>query len=282
MYKSIFQILRVHNLILGSFAVAVSAYLLNFPLNLLTIYCMLIVKIIMALAYIMNDCLDMKSDKINHPDRPLANHRISTKYVIYITSILFSLLLILMININYYALQFLFLFVFPLTILYNLYFKNMPIIGNLITSILLGSIFMFSEIVLNSSTHILILPFFLCVTFNLLREMIKDMHDYDGDLSINAYTAPVYFGKIKMNKFIIIYTIFLMLLYLLPYFIFHLDIEFLLLLLLLIEIPLLYSVFLLIKFPKKKTYKYLSDLLKYLCLGGLLIIMLTKNSYIYV
>jgi len=282
MYRSIFQILRFHNLILGAFTVIISGYLLNYPLNLLTIYCMLIVMIVMAMAYIMNDYIDIKSDKINHPNRPLVNNSLSNKQIIYITSILLIIMIICMMNINYYAIKFLLIIIFPLTIMYNLYFKNAPMIGNLITSILLGSIFIFSEIVLNYSNHILLLPFLLCVTFNFLREMIKDMHDYKGDLSNNSYTAPIYFGKTRMNQIIIIYTFFLMIICLQPYFIFQLDIKFLLLIIIIIEIPLLYSVFLLIKFPKKTTYKYLSDLLKYLCLGGLLIIMLTKNSNIYV
>jgi len=282
MYKSILHILRFHNLILGALAVIISGYLLSFPLNLLTIYCMLIVMIAMAIAYIMNDYIDIESDKINHPNRPLATNNLSQKHIFYIISILLIVLLVLISNINSHALQFLLLIIFPLTIIYNVYLKSIPLIGTFVTSILLGSIFIFSEIVFNNSNHILVLPFILCAAFNFLREMIKDMHDYAGDLSNNYYTAPVYFGKSIMNKIIIIYSFCLMLICLMPYFVFQLHISFLLFLIIIIEIPLLYSVFLLIKFPNKTTYKYLSDLLKYLCLGGLLIIVLTKNSNIYV
>ncbi len=282
MYKSIFHILRIYNLILGAFAVIISGYLLNFSLNLLTIYCMLIVMIVMSIVYIMNDYLDIKSDKINHPHRPLVTNNLSNKHIFYIISTLLALLFVLMININYYALQFLLIIIFPLSITYNIYLKRIPLIGNLVTSMLLGSIFIFSEMVLNHSNHMLILPFILCTTFNFLREMIKDMHDYEGDLSNNYCTAPIYFGKSKMNKIIIIYSFSLMLICLTPYFVFKIHIIFLLLLIIIIEIPLLYSVFLLSKFPNKTTYKHLSNLLKYLCLGGLLIILLTKNSNIYV
>ena len=282
MYRNILHIVRFHNLILGAFAVIISGYLLNLPLNLLTIYCMLIVMIVMAIAYIMNDYLDIESDKINHPNRPLATNNLSHEHIFYIMLILLIVLLVLIMNINSYAFRFLLLIIFPLTIIYNIYLKNMPLIGNVVTSLLLGSIFIFSEIVFNNSNHMLVLPFILCTTFNFLREMIKDMHDYEGDLSNNYYTAPVCFGKSIMNKIIIIYSFCLMLICLMPYFVFQLHISFLLFLIIIIEIPLLYSVFLLIKFPNKTTYKYLSDLLKYLCLGGLLIIMLTKNSNIYV
>ena len=282
MYRNILYIVRFHNLILGALAVIISGYLLNLPLNLLTIYCMLIVMIVMAIAYIMNDYIDIESDKINHPNRPLATNNLSHKHIFYIMLILLIVLLVLIMNINSYAFQFLLLIIFPLTIIYNIYLKNMPLIGNVVTSLLLGSIFIFSEIVFNNSNHMLVLPFILCAAFNFLREMIKDMHDYVGDLSNNYYTAPVFFGKSIMNKIIIIYSFCLMLICLMPYFVFQLHISFLLFLIIIIEIPLLYSVFLLIKFPNKTTYKYLSDLLKYLCLGGLLIIMLTKNSNIYV
>ena len=282
MYRNILYIVRFHNLILGALAVIISGYLLNLPLNLLTIYCMLIVMVVMAIAYIMNDYIDIESDKINHPNRPLATNNLSHKHIFYIMLILLIVLLVLIMNINSYAFQFLLLIIFPLTIIYNIYLKNMPLIGNVVTSLLLGSIFIFSEIVFNNSNHMLVLPFILCAAFNFLREMIKDMHDYEGDLSNNYYTAPVCFGKSIMNKIIIIYSFCLMLICLMPYFVFQLHISFLLFLIIIIEIPLLYSVFLLIKFPNKTTYKYLSDLLKYLCLGGLLIIMLTKNSNIYV
>ena len=282
MYKNIFQILRLHNLILGGLAVIISGYLLNHPFNFLTIICILIVMIVMAMAYVMNDYIDIQSDQINHPHRPLVTKKISYPQIFYIIFILSIILFLLILNINYYALLFLLIIIFPLTMTYNVYFKNIPIVGNLVTSLLLGSIFIFSEITLNYSGHILTLPFLLCVAFNLLREMIKDMHDYEGDFHNNSYTAPIYFGKRTMNKIIIIYNFFLILICLIPYFIFHLNINFLLFLIIIIEIPLLYSVFLLIKFPNKRTYKYLSSLLKYLCLGGLLIIMLTKNSNIYV
>lgn len=282
MHRNILYIVRFHNLILGALAVIISGYLLNLPLNLLTIYCMLIVMVVMAIAYIMNDYIDIESDKINHPNRPLATNNLSHKHIFYIMLILLIVLLVLIMNINSYAFQFLLLIIFPLTIIYNIYLKNMPLIGNVVTSLLLGSIFIFSEIVFNNSNHMLVLPFILCAAFNFLREMIKDMHDYEGDLSNNYYTAPVCFGKSIMNKIIIIYSFCLMLICLMPYFVFQLHISFLLFLIIIIEIPLLYSVFLLIKFPNKTTYKYLSDLLKYLCLGGLLIIMLTKNSNIYV
>lgn len=282
MFKEILKVLRIHNLILGALAVFISGYLLDESINYLTIYCALIVMITMALTYVMNDYIDVESDKINHPHRSLPSNQLNNKNIIFITLFLVFLLFVLCFQINFLAIKFLFILIMPCAFLYNFFFKNFPLIGNAVTSILLSGIFIFSEIVFIKSYTVLCLPFFLCFIFNFLREMIKDMHDYDGDLHVNSYTAPIVFGKKNMNRLIVFYTILLMIICLLINFIFEFDINFLVLLIILIEIPLLYSVFLLIKYPNKTTYKYLSDLLKYLCLNGLIIIMLTKNSYIYV
>ena len=67
----ILSLIRLHNLCLGAMAVIVATQLLGFSIDELVIKCMLIVISIMALGYIMNDFIDLKSDKINHPNRPL-------------------------------------------------------------------------------------------------------------------------------------------------------------------------------------------------------------------
>ena len=280
--KNIIKILRFHNLVLGAIAVFVSGYLLSKPFDLLIINCAIVVMFTMGIGNVVNDLFDIKSDKINHPDRPLANDSLSYQNVLLIIFCLFFLLIYFLFQLNYFAIFFLVLFVLPSTFLYNYFFKHLPLFGNVITSLLLSSIFIFTEIVVNNSYNQMLIPFFLCFIFTLLREMIKDMEDYDGDLYYNSYTAPVFFGKRKMNLYIIIYTILSMIAYLIICWLAKLSTVFIILLIIIIEIPLLYSVFLLIKFPQKKTYKYLSSFLKYLCLGGLLLIMLTKKSFIYV
>ena len=259
-----------------------SGYLLSKPFDLLTINCAIVVMITMGIGNVVNDLFDIKSDKINHPDRPLVNNSLSYQNVYFIIVCLFFFLIYFLFQLNHFAIFFLVLFVLPVTFLYNYFFKHLPFFGNVITSLLLSSIFIFTEIVMSNSYNRMLIPFFLCFIFTLLREMIKDMEDYDGDLYNNSYTAPVFFGKRKMNLYIIIYTMLSMIAYLIICWLAKLSTLFIILLIIIIEIPLLYSVFLLIKFPQKKTYKYLSSFLKYLCLGGLLLIMLTKKSFMYV
>jgi len=73
----------------------------------------------------------------------------------------------------------------------------------------------------------------------------------------------------------------LMFILIIPYFFYNYSYEYLLFLILFIEIPLIYSLFLLIKFPTKKTYKRLSIIFKALCVSGLFAIMISKiNLYV--
>ena len=87
--KNIIKILRFHNLVLGAIAVFVSGYLLSKPFDLLIINCAIVVMITMGIGNVVNDLFDIKSDKINHPDRPLVNNSLSYQNVYFIIACLF-------------------------------------------------------------------------------------------------------------------------------------------------------------------------------------------------
>ena len=273
----ILRLVRIHNLFLAALAVLIATSLLDYSISYRVLQCLLIVTITMALGYIMNDVLDIKSDIINHPERPLVNKKLSYKSIIFTTlTLLFSLCIFLSSSLNKISIQFLYYFTIPILISYNLFFKKTPLIGNLLISISLGSIFIFTETVLINSFNQLLLPFLLTFSFSILRETVKDMQDYEGDLSVHMNTLPIFIGMKKMRYLIISWIIILIVALLLPYFFCGYNIKYLLLLIIFIEIPLIYSLFLLIKFPTKKTYKHLADMFKIVCLGGLLVIMVSK------
>tara|TARA_Y100000590_G_C15712563_1_gene1010795 strand:+ start:1685 stop:2515 length:831 start_codon:yes stop_codon:yes gene_type:complete len=273
-FLQILVLIRFHNLLLGAGAVFVAAYLLNATYNLLLIQCMLIVITSMAIGYITNDILDKPSDLVNHPQRPLVVGNIKYRGTLFILIFIWFCLLF---NINMWALFFLLMVVVPLLSLYNLYLKKLPLIGNIIISFLLGAVFVFTELMLFNTFHQLLIPFFLTMFFSFLREMLKDLLDYDGDLLVNMKTMPIVIGKKITRYLIVLWILCLLILFLLPYFYYNYNFQYLILLLIFIEIPLIFSLFLLIKFPSKRTYKILIQLLKSLCLIGLLIIMITKN-----
>ena len=275
--KNIFSLIRGYNIILSGIAVLISSYLLESLLLYKTLEVSIVVMSTMALGNIMNDFLDIESDKINHPNRVLVNNRMATNDAMILFSLIVIILLYFSIYISFKGLLFLYLLILPLLFSYNLYLKKIPVIGNLIVSLLLGSVFLFTELSILNSINILLIPFFLVSVFSFVREMIKDMQDYTGDKRAGMYTLPIIVGKKNMN-YIIFYSILILITVLLfPFIFWGYNFKYLLLLIIFIEIPLIYSLILLIKYPSKKTYGLLADLLKVLTLGGLIIIMVSKK-----
>lgn len=273
----IFHLIRVYNVLLSGITVFIAAYLLDFYLFYSTFKLSIIVMSTMTIGNIMNDILDIESDQINHPDRALASNKLTVRSAILMLSFSVFILVYFSLQISFKSLVFLYGFILPLLFSYNIYFKKFPIIGNIIVSLLLGSVFLFTELALIDSLSILYVPFFLVIIFSFVREIIKDMEDYDGDKHVGMLTLPVIVGKEWMNHIIIVSVLTLIIILLFPFIFWNYNLKYLLLLIILIEIPLIYSLILLVKYPSKKTYASIAGLLKILTIGGLLIIMVSKN-----
>ena len=273
---SILYLIRFQNLCLGAAAVLIATKLLNITITPAVYSCIFIVVSSMALGYILNDILDIKSDAVNHPSRPLVKGAISQTSIKVILIFFIVLLCFMIQTIHEYAIYFLFLYVFPSLLLYNYFLQKTPLLGNILVSSLLGSIFLFTELVLLQTYYKLLIPFFLTFSITFLREIIKDLEDYDGDLRANMKTVPIVLGC-KTTRLILIVLFLLLIIGLpTPYFLSYYTINYLILLLIFIEIPLIYSLFLLIKFPSKRTYTFLVKLFKFLCLLGLVIFMIER------
>ncbi len=279
--KNFLHLIRAHNLCIALLCVFISTWLLDKPIDFMFFLCSLIVLISMCLGYIMNDYLDVKSDKINHPKRPLVNDKIKPHNIRIILFVLLALLIYASSFINIKSIYLLYIIILPGLFFYNLIFKKILFVGNFIISVLLGLVFIFTELVLTNDIDYLYIPFFLATCFSFVREIIKDMADYDGDLAVNMKTMPIVFGIGFMKKFITVLIILLMAILLIPYFLFDHNVKYLISLILFIEIPLIYSLFLLVRFPTKKTYKRLTVVFKVLCISGLMVIMFSK-IYLYV
>ena len=275
--RNIFSLIRGYNVTLSGISVLIASYLLDSFFLYKTLEASILVMSAMALGNIMNDFLDIESDKINHPNRVLASNKLTANDAIFLFLLVAIILLYFSTYLSLKALLFLYLLILPLLFSYNLYLKKLPVIGNLIVSLLLGSIFLFTELSLLNSIESLLVPFFLVSVFSFVREMIKDMQDYTGDMHAGMYTLPIIVGKKKMNFIILCSLLILIILLIFPFIFWDYNFKYLLLLLIFIEIPLIYSLILLIKYPSKKTYGLLANLLKVLTLGGLIIIMVSKK-----
>ena len=272
-----FQLIRLHNMLIGLLAVLVTSLLLNNTNYCLIIMCALETMLIMALGNLTNDIVDQKADKINHPDRILVNNLLSFKNVKFFQKILIVLIIIISSQFNYISMALIYFIILPCLYLYNYYLKNIIFIGNVVVAFLLGVVFIFSETTLNSNISISVIPFILAFNLSVIREVIKDLQDYEGDLKHNINTLPVVFGREKTSQCLAIYIIFCSILFILPYACGFYGKLYLISLIFCIEIPLIYSVFLLLRLKTRPNFIRLSFLYKILSVLGLVVILLSKG-----
>lgn len=238
---------------------------------------------------IINDIHDIKTDIINRKSRPLAQQRLSTAsaYVMYIILNILALLSAFYISnrVNDYTLLFAVISVIILLFFYAKILKAIPILGNLLVSVLVSLSFMlvvYIELV-NSQMQNFSSQFkywligYTVFAFwaNLNREWIKDVQDIKGDHAQNISTLPILIGKSRMNMLIFASTLFLVLAMIAGVKVyFQLDLVFILYLTFGICVPLC---FVLIHIHKKQlntNYKLLSKIYKLVMLLGVLSLIL--------
>ena len=272
-----FQLIRIQNLAIAIIAVFIANYMIretSFELLFLSILC---VCLTMAFGNVLNDILDLESDYISHPYRPLPLNNITVINAKKIAIILLFIIFIVSFFLNIYALMFLIFIIIPMLIGYNFFLKGIPLVGNITVSLLLSFVFIFTEIVFLQEIQITIIPSLLVFGLSFIREFIKDIHDYDGDKKYGVKTLPVIIGQSQSlylsALFICIFSIFAFI----PYFSKYYNIKYFISLIILVEIPLFLLVSLLIKNPDKLMLIKIISWLKMINVAGLLVILISKN-----
>lgn len=145
---------------------------------------------------IINDIVDVESDRINHPSRPIVKGTITKGQAKVGSAVLFVVALALTaIFISPLALG-VAAFAEALLISYETTLKKRGFVGNVSISILVGLIFIFGGIAVNSIYKMLIL-FVMASLANLSREVIKDIEDMGGD--VDRVTMPRKYG-VKLSS----------------------------------------------------------------------------------
>ena len=272
-----FQLIRIQNLAIAIIAVFIANYMIretSFELLFLSILC---VCLTMAFGNVLNDILDLESDYISHPQRPLPLNNITVINAKKIAIILLFIIFIVSFFLNIYALMFLIFIIIPMLIGYNFFLKGVPLVGNIVVSLLLSFVFIFTEIVFLQEIQITIIPSLLVFGLSFIREFIKDIHDYDGDKKYGVKTLPVIIGQSQSlylsALFICIFSVFAFMPYLSKYY----NIKYFISLIILVEIPLFVLVSLLIKNPNKFMLRKIISWLKMINIAGLLVILISIN-----
>ena len=187
---SLIKITRPINAAMASIGVVLGFWFsgANFPLiNLI----LLIITAICALGYgnIINDIKDAEGDKINHPERPIPKGEISKTQ-----ALTFAILLavISLVTSNTVSILHGVATLIPLLILtlYTLFLKGVPLLGNIVISMLVAYTLVFGGIG-SPMVSVVVVPALLAFLLNLCREIVKDMQDKAGDLKVGVHTTAV-------------------------------------------------------------------------------------------
>jgi geranylgeranylglycerol-phosphate geranylgeranyltransferase len=223
---------------------------------------------------IINDIQDFEIDKVNHPQRPLAAGKITINQVKteYVLLTFIALLLSLFISEPAFVIV---LSTTVLLLLYSYYFKNIPILGNLIVSILTGLTFIYGGVAVNNP-FAAIIPAVFAFLINFIREVIKDMQDIKGDLKQEILTFPGKFG-FKSSKLLVTELTLILVIFTLYPFITHLyKIEFFILVMAVVNPLLVYNLKILLNDHSSAKLNKISTILKLNMFIGLIAILLGK------
>ncbi len=209
--KALISITRPLNCLITFATIVVASFICADILN---------IKIILIAAFtgtlvnaggnIINDYYDIEIDKINRPNRPLPSMqiRIKTALTLYIYFTFFALIMA-----NHYLSKVAFGIVAITSVLMFLYsykLKGVPLVGNIVVAFSTGLAFLFGSVVVGN-IYCGIIPALFAFLISLMRELVKDIEDIEGDESANVSTFPIKFGIDKTVKLISIVGVILML-----------------------------------------------------------------------
>ena len=147
-----------------------------------------------ASGYIINNFYDSEKDSINHPHKSTLEQYVSqnTKLILYF--IINFIVVVIASYVSFRSVLFFSFYIFAIWF-YSHKIKKMPIIGNLISAILtitpFFAIFLYYK---NYSGLIFVFGFYLFLILSM-RELVKDLENLKGDLTLNYKTIPVVYGE---------------------------------------------------------------------------------------
>ena len=265
--------IRYPNIIIGLICCIVAIIKIEPAINSNAIIATSIVMLLMIITNLSNDILDIETDSINRPNRPLIASPESIN--LFRNTILLCVVAVFILSffMNWSA-QCIAIASIPFLIFYSKLFKALPLIGNIFVAFYLAMVFIFIEIAITNSIELMLIPSIFAFGISLIREIIKDIEDFDGDRASGLKTLPILIG-INRSILIVIIIIIIFLFFCTIVMISYVYFYYTLALFLLVFIPLFYLIFFLIKNPTSKSCADVSALLKKITILGLIIIYIT-------
>ena len=207
---SMFVVVRGYNLALIVIAQYVTAIFIMAPNQSLsevlfdrTLFALILATVgAIASGYIINNFYDSEKDNINRPRKSTLEQYVSQNTKLLLYFVINFIVVIIASYVSFRSVLFFSIYVFAIW-LYSHKIKKMPIVGNLISAILtitpFFAIFLYYK---NYSGLIFVFGFYLFMILSM-RELVKDLENLKGDLTLNYKTVPVVYGE-KTAKIMIV------------------------------------------------------------------------------
>lgn len=261
--------------------------------------------LIAASGYMINDYFDVKIDEVNKPkrilvDRLLPRRKVMILHVLFnITGVLIGFYLAY--KIGQWHLGFIHVLAASILWFYSVFLKKQFLIGNLavsaLTALVVFTVWAYEPLHAQhafvshnfggQSSNLMKVYFLFYALFafvlNLIRELIKDMEDIDGDKLGKCRTVPIVLG-IKKSKtitsaIILMVITSLSVMLFLKGFRFKLDLYTVVYAVLLVQLPLVYILSKLYAADKSSDFKHLSYVVKAIMLSGILYLILFATQW---
>ncbi len=280
---SFFSVIRGYNIFVIALAQYLSAIFILSPeiraLDVILDYQLFILVVASSLTiasgYIINNFYDAKKDLINRPRKVMIDRLVSqtTKLKVYFA--INFIVFIIAGFVSWRAMLFFSAYIF-LIWFYSHKLKKYPIIGNITASILAVLPFFGILLYYKNFYHVIFAHALFLYLLILIRELIKDLENIEGDLATNYRTIPVLFGEKTAKNIITVLTIstIIPVYYLVDVFdVGYMDLYF--------YMSLIVLIFFILKLWKSQTkpeYLKLHFLLKFIILAGVFSIVLIEPS----
>jgi geranylgeranylglycerol-phosphate geranylgeranyltransferase len=204
-------ILRPGNALMAGLAVVLGFWLSGGASPALSLVQMVIAALCaVGFGNVVNDILDLESDRISHPDRPLPKNEMPLVSAIVLAFFLcsFSIVNAFLVSTTHGVGA---LLPVALLSLYAFFLKRTPLAGNIVVSLLVAYTIVFGGLTAPRCDRLFI-PAFLAFLLNFAREIIKDLQDEPGDTKAGLTTTatlPKSLCKFLVLAISIIYLIFL-------------------------------------------------------------------------
>jgi len=224
-----------------------------------------------------NDIFDIEIDRKSKPFRPLPSSHITIKSAVVLAVILSLVALVSAALINRSCLLIASVTAIAL-LFYTPLFKGRGYAGNILISLISALAFFYGAAATGNISGGLI-PAVFAYLFHFIREIVKDMEDYEADKTYNVPTGAVRYGFKVSRGYAVGLMMILIIATLIPYQMKIYSLTYLVMVILGTDIFLLYFIIRLYRRPDKQTYRLISAVMKTVMPLGILAVFVGSRGF---